>query len=619
VTEPGAAGETGPGRAGTGTGEPASPLTQLDRLAQHTIESANRLGRPDLAELVATRRSPIEQRSQRVVVCGRFKAGKSTLVNALVGRRISPTDPVVPTRVPLSIFGGEETAGVYVDRGQGPVFEVVDTADVADLLLGRNPAELEDGRLLGVVARTEHPLLERGFVLVDTPPVAGGLRTAAALTVLAELQRASSFLFLVDADQELSRPDLDFIDAGLKICPNMACCVTKIDRQPRWREVGARNQHLLQAIGCQTPVLPLSTRLFHQAARYRDTELRPRSGLPLLRSYLTEGLAQSDAWILAGAINLAATQLKASVKTEVAAGRDQGNLDELRLAAEQASTRAARMNDPSSSWQTVFRRALRQLDDARRTHLKAALTDTRRAALAWVEDDDPSDIWPTIESDLQAEVSRLVSAHLEFIRQQGRVVIATVAESLEDDAADLGISVGNYRRSAASVNIELEDRSFGGGLQAAQSGILASRVGGPIGLMVFGLLAGPLGPPLAVTAGIGAALSSSSVFLVGGRRSSRQQRQRQAELAVRAYLDEATIALERISNDATNWVMDQLTDGFDGAATQLQAAADEQRRAYEGAQQGAADDPQRLQQLLREAKEIEIIRVLSGQVLAGRR
>src|ERR1700758_5423277 len=51
-------------------------------------------GAGDLEELLSRLRSPV-----RVAVVGRVKAGKSTLVNALLGQRVAPTDVSECTKV----------------------------------------------------------------------------------------------------------------------------------------------------------------------------------------------------------------------------------------------------------------------------------------------------------------------------------------------------------------------------------------------------------------------------------------------------------------------------------------------------------------------------------------
>jgi hypothetical protein len=74
---------------------PASEL--IERVAQLIEQNAGRASEPTRSEMIA-----LEQRLReplRIAVAGRVKAGKSTLVNALLGQRVAPTDVSECTRV----------------------------------------------------------------------------------------------------------------------------------------------------------------------------------------------------------------------------------------------------------------------------------------------------------------------------------------------------------------------------------------------------------------------------------------------------------------------------------------------------------------------------------------
>ncbi|MDQ1370916.1 MAG: hypothetical protein QOF20_3269, partial [Acidimicrobiaceae bacterium] len=60
-------------------------------------------GRADLAGQLALRRARVAEPDVAVVVAGDYKAGKSSLVNALVGADICPVDEDVATAVPTLV------------------------------------------------------------------------------------------------------------------------------------------------------------------------------------------------------------------------------------------------------------------------------------------------------------------------------------------------------------------------------------------------------------------------------------------------------------------------------------------------------------------------------------
>ncbi|MCS5732654.1 dynamin family protein [Herbiconiux daphne] len=105
----------------------------------------------------------------RLAVVGRVKAGKSTLINALIGRRVAPTDEAECTRIVTHYrHGSPERGELHLLSG-----EVVPLR----LVHGRLPDEL--GRPVDEVSHAVVHLPERaleGFTLIDTP----GLSTTTA-------------------------------------------------------------------------------------------------------------------------------------------------------------------------------------------------------------------------------------------------------------------------------------------------------------------------------------------------------------------------------------------------------------------------------------------------------
>ena len=85
------------------TNEDAHPIDPRDdRVADRTLELARRSNSSSRAPRTRARARAIVERLQgpmRVAIAGRVKAGKSTLLNALVGERLAPTDAGECTRL----------------------------------------------------------------------------------------------------------------------------------------------------------------------------------------------------------------------------------------------------------------------------------------------------------------------------------------------------------------------------------------------------------------------------------------------------------------------------------------------------------------------------------------
>ncbi len=133
-------------------------MTAIDRLIELCSELLETEHSPQLAQIRDGLQGPL-----RVAVAGRLNAGKSTIVNALIGERIAPVDNRECTRlVTWYRYGAQES--VVVERWDG-------TTERLSLASGRRiPADVDadpDGIRRIVVTLSNAAL--RAMTLIDTP------------------------------------------------------------------------------------------------------------------------------------------------------------------------------------------------------------------------------------------------------------------------------------------------------------------------------------------------------------------------------------------------------------------------------------------------------------------
>ena len=160
-----------------------------------------------------------------LAVLGEFKRGKSTLVNALLGRSVLPTGVLPLTAVATVVAAGPRDR-LVVEFGSGrieerPVGELADYVTEAG-----NP-----GNRLGVeLVRLEldHELLSAGVELVDTPGI-GSIHSHNTEAAYAFLPRIDAALGVLDAGQPLTEAERRlFADATRRI-PRLLVVLNKID------------------------------------------------------------------------------------------------------------------------------------------------------------------------------------------------------------------------------------------------------------------------------------------------------------------------------------------------------------------------------------------------------
>ncbi len=117
-------------------------------------------------EMLAALRERLRAARLRVLVVGEAKRGKSTLVNALLGREVLPVGVTPLTALATTVtHGPDEDAEVRFLDGRAGRFPL---AALDDLVTERgNPANSR--AIAGITVRVDAPILARGVEIVDTP------------------------------------------------------------------------------------------------------------------------------------------------------------------------------------------------------------------------------------------------------------------------------------------------------------------------------------------------------------------------------------------------------------------------------------------------------------------
>ena len=152
----------------------------------------------------------LEDRSLEIAVFGRVSAGKSSLLNAILGEEILPVGVTPITAVPTRIrFGETPLLTVWFAEKRLP--EALKIGRLAEVASEKgNPQNKK--RVTRIVVDLPSARLRRGTTFVDTPGL-GSLATSGASETLAYLPNCDLGLMLVDAGSTLTQEDLQTIQA----------------------------------------------------------------------------------------------------------------------------------------------------------------------------------------------------------------------------------------------------------------------------------------------------------------------------------------------------------------------------------------------------------------------
>ncbi|KZC18694.1 MULTISPECIES: dynamin family protein [Rhodanobacter] len=227
-------------------------------------------------------RTKFSEHAFHLVVAGEFKRGKSTLINALLGADLLPTGVVPLTSVvTLLHYGDVASANVTFESGE---IRGIPLEALADYVTERgNPDNIK--RVREVAVAFPAAWLKGGIRLVDTPGV-GSVHSHNSAVTSRYLPEADAVIFMVSADQPLSRNELDFLAEIRRYAGKVFCLLNKIDylsAAERDESMAFAVGVLREAIAADVPVFAVSARQALQARIRGDT-----------RQWVDSGLAQFD-------------------------------------------------------------------------------------------------------------------------------------------------------------------------------------------------------------------------------------------------------------------------------------------------------------------------------------
>jgi GTP-binding protein EngB required for normal cell division len=214
VTEPAQASET--------EHDASAVAVRLKALAAVSAEAgADRIAREafDLDERLAQGRF--------FVACvGQFKRGKSTLLNALLGRSILSTG-VVPVTAAVTVLRYGAALAAHVRFADGRRLQV-DPSRLGEFVSEAENPENHKG-VAAVEMTVPSPLLRSGMCLVDTPGL-GSVFVANSATTRAFVPQIDAALVVVGTDPPISGEELELVEQVAAQVDSLVVVLNKCDR-----------------------------------------------------------------------------------------------------------------------------------------------------------------------------------------------------------------------------------------------------------------------------------------------------------------------------------------------------------------------------------------------------
>ncbi len=353
-------------------------------------------------------RAALAGRCFNVAVMGQFKRGKSTLINALLGRELLPADVApITTAVTVVEHGAHEAAVVHFADGHDEPIE----AGRLRLFVSEeeNPGNRKGVRVARIAMPS--PLLATGMRLVDTPGV-GSVFAANAEATREFMPRIDVAVVVLGSDPPITGDELELVKTVAPGAGGIFYVLNKADAvsAPVRAKAEAFTRRVLRdALGTEPD------RIIHTSA-LRALVGGADAGVAELTRSLTELAAGAGAELASASAARAARHLAAHLQGAI----------ELERAALLAPT------DELERRLAAFADAMRDIDDlalAAHARARAALSYDRSA---WEEEEERflAGARRRLLGDVEGELRRLDGAGRSAIRKAARASARAAGERL---------------------------------------------------------------------------------------------------------------------------------------------------------------------------------------------
>jgi GTPase SAR1 family protein len=186
---------------------------------------AEGLGAADALDELALAQRRLTETTFRLVVLGEYKRGKSTLINALLGRPVLPMGVVPLTSVVTELHYRDEP-GVTIEFLDGRSLDIARDDLPQYVTEPGNPHNRK--RVRRAIIHDTAPLLREGAIVVDTPGVGSVFQHNSDATYQF-LEEADAVVVVLAADQPLSSEELELLRALRGITDRILVVVNRVD------------------------------------------------------------------------------------------------------------------------------------------------------------------------------------------------------------------------------------------------------------------------------------------------------------------------------------------------------------------------------------------------------
>lgn len=305
----------------------------------------------------------IDNQVFNVVVCGEVKKGKSSLLNAIVGKSYLPVNNEIATSQVFRITNSDyESFSLVFSDGSSKEISKEDLSKYGSQVDADLKGEpIFQGKELSYIQlNLPVAFLPKGVNLVDTPGL-GALYKSHEYITQNYVKNASAVIFVLDPESPIVAKEKEFIEKVLSITPNILFVMTKIDQYSKEHvdEILNRDEEILSLIYVEhklkTPeIYPISNTSLQKASDLKIEALRnanyKNSRFPEVKNQLMLMIYKAVGLVRTGYALREAAEQTTKIKKVITEVLQINSQDDLNAQLELKKQKDARKKELDNAW-----------------------------------------------------------------------------------------------------------------------------------------------------------------------------------------------------------------------------------------------------------------------------
>ena len=395
---------------------------QVIQLFDQAIAIAQTQQDNNLAKTLKKSQQHLVEEKLYVVICGEFKQGKSSLINAFLDENdLFPVNVDIATNMISTItYGQEEKVSVILGETGKEEIRIINRSEIPQYVTEqKNKGNLKNVKMLMI--ESSNSQLKEGLVLVDTPGT-GSLNIEHTALTYSYIPNADVIIFVSDALSPLKVEELNFIkERIISHCQNLIFVVTKVDAIIEYDTIVKSNREKLSNILQKTPeeicIIPVSSLAKQDYLQYKEDNDLINSHFPELQEKVWSLVKEQRGQILLlkalTDLGRSLIQIKRPLETEYQSyqQRSQEELAKGEKDIKEIQQRLKSFLQDQAEWKTYLKENLKHIEIDIQGQFKDDFVKLQRQSEKYLQDpaclSNPQQIATLLEADIDGMMAKL--------------------------------------------------------------------------------------------------------------------------------------------------------------------------------------------------------------------